>query len=330
MMQRRKFVTLLAGAVAAPAFGHAVLAQERVRRVGVLMASADADAEGRARVAILQRGLQQLGWTIGQNLQIDARWADGDANRLRTLAGELAASRPDAIVAAGTTPTRALKLANASVPVVFVQAIDPVGAGFVASLARPGGNFTGFASYEYGLAVKWLELLKQIAPRVTRVAFVRDSISGAAAGLLREMESAGQPLGMQITAMAVSEIAEFERAAATFAREPNGGLVVIGSPFTVSHRDVIIKLAAEHRLPAVYPFGYMAKDGGLASYGIDTRDLYRRSVSYVDRILKGEQPAGLPVQQADKFELVINLKTAKALGLEVPISLLARTDEVIE
>jgi len=327
-MKRRAFITLLGGAIAAPLAAHAQ--QARMRRIGVLLATAEHDRESQARLGILQQALKPLGWNAGENVQIDARWADGDAGRLQIQAGNLAASKPDVIVTSGTTPTRALKRENTSIPVVFVQVIDPVGAGFVASLARPGGNVTGFASYESGLAAKWLELLKQIAPNVTRVAMVRDAVSGAAAELLREMQAVAQPLSMRVTPMAVRDVAEAERAVGDFAREPNGGLIVVGSPFTVAHRDLIIRLAAQHRLPSIYPFSYMAQDGGLASYGIDNHDMYRRAASYVDRILKGEKPGDLPVQQATKFELVINLKTAKTLGIAIPQSVLLRADEVIE
>jgi len=327
-VKRRAFIALLSGAAAALPF--AARAQTRVRRVGVMHATAESDSESQARLAVFQDALRQLGWTVGGNVEIDNRWAAGSAERLRANAAELVVSKPDVIVAGGTTQLAAVKRETSTIPIVVTQVIDPVGAGFVASLARPGGNITGFAQHEYGLAVKWLEVMKQIAPHVIRVALVRDSFSGAAAGLLREMEPAARSLGVQLEPMAVSDTAEAERAVAAFAREPNGGLIVVGSPFTVAHRSVLIGLAARHRLPAVYPFSYMARDGGLASYGIDTRDLWRRSASYVDRILKGEKPGELPVQQATKFELVINLKTAKALGLDPPMALLARTDEVIE
>ena len=327
-MKRRQFITLLGGAAVLSPL--AVRAQDRARRIGILHVPAEGDPESQARLAVFRDGLRQFGWTVGGNVEIDNRWASGSSERLRANAAELVASKPDVIVAGGTTQLTAVKRETSTIPIVVTQVIDPVGGGFVASLARPGGNITGFAQHEYGLAAKWLELMKQIAPHVIRVALVRDSFSGAAAGLLREMEPAARSLGVQLEPMAVSDTAEAERAVAAFAREPNSGLIVVGSPFTVAHRSVLIRLAARHRLPAVYAFSYMARDGGLASYGIDTRDLWRRSASYVDRILKGEKPGDLPVQQATKFELVINLKTAKALGLDPPMSLLARTDEVIE
>ena len=330
-MQRRQFITLLGGAVAAPAISSsAIRAQDRMPRIGALFVFAEGDPEGRERVAAFQDGLKHLGWAPGSNVQIDYRWAQGSAERLRALAAELVALKPDVIVATGTTTTSVLKQETSAVPIVFVQVIDPVGAGYVASLARPGGNMTGFAQFEYGVAVKWPELLKQIAPSVNRVAVIHDSALPAAAGILREIEAGATASRLHVFGLSIKDAADVERAVDAFAREPNSGLIVLASPFTAAHRDLLIELAARHHLPCVYPYRYFATSGGLTSYGIDNHDLYRRAASYVDRILRGGKPGDLPVQQATKFELVINLKTAKALSLDIPMSLLARTDEVIE
>jgi len=265
----------------------------------------------------------------GRNLRIDYRWAP-DAGLLPAYAQELVALKPDVLFAASGTPLDALRRATQTIPIVFSQVPDPVGRGFVASLARPGGNITGFTLFEMSIAAKWLELLKQIAPRVETVGIAYDPANSAAASYLREIEPSAPSFGVKVLPFAVRTVAEIERAMAALAGESNGGLVVLPGPATSVNRSSITTLAATHRLPAVYPFQYFARGGGLASYGVDNHDLFRRAASYVDRILKGEKPGELPIQQATKFELVINLKTAKALGLDVPMSLLARTDEVIE
>jgi len=301
-----------------------------MRHVGVMVGTAENDPEGQARLAAFREGLQQHGWTEGHNLKIEARWPGADTERLRNYAEELAAMSPDAIFCAGTASCSMLKQATLTVPIVFAQVTDPIATGFVRSLAHPGGNITGYALYEFGIGVKWPELLKQIAPDVARVAAVYHPALPSAAGYLRDIETAAPSLGLRVLASAVRTAAEMEKSLATFASEPRGGIVVLPGPFTTGHRDLIITLAARHRLPAIYPYRYFVTIGGLASYGTDNHDLSRRAAAYVARILKGEKPGDLPVQLADKFELVINLKTAKALGLDPPISLLARTDEVIE
>ncbi len=330
-MKRRELMALLGGAVAGWSLSaHAQQQMDRMRRLGMLMSMAETDPEGQARAAAFRRGLQELGWTEGQNLRIDGRWAGGSADRMRPLAADLVGSEPEVILAGATTALSALQRATRAIPIVFAQVSDPVGAGFVATLARPGGNITGVTQHEFTLAVKWMELLKQIAPRVTRVAALYDPGNPATPGLLRTMEPAAPALGIQFSPFAVRDQAEIARAIASFAGEPNGGLIVLPGPVGAVNRELIIALAGRHLLPSVYAFRYHVVSGGLASYGVDNIDLYRRAAWYVDRILKGERPGELPVQHATKFELVINLKTAKALDLDIPISLLARTDEVIE
>src|SRR5262245_26690984 len=332
MIGRREFIRLLGGAAAA-AWPIAARAQraDRVRRIGVLMAATANEPEYQARMGAFEQGLALLGWTDGQNVRIDTRWATTNADDIRRHAAELAALAPDVILAAtGTTTVVPLLQATHIVPIVFVIVIDPVGAGFVASLARPGGNATGFLMFEYSLSGKWLELLKQIAPGVTRVAVLRDPGIASGIGQFGAIQSAAPSLGLEAIPVNVRDVGEIERDIAAFARSSTGGLIVTASPQSSRYRDLIVTLAARHRLPAVYPWRYYVEGGGLLSYGPDNLDQYRRAAGYVDRILKGEKPADLPVQAPTKYELVINLKTAKALGLNVPDSLLARADEVIE
>jgi putative ABC transport system substrate-binding protein len=327
-MKRREFITLLGGAAAWPLAARAQQAGG-MRRIGVLMYWSADDAEGQARHAAFTQALKQLGWSDGRNLRIDSRWAT--AADIRRHATELVALAPDVLVAAtGTATTASLLEATRTVPIVFVTVIDPVGAGFVASLARPGGNATGFTNYEYGTSGKWLELLKEIAPRVTRAAVLRDPAIASGIGQFGAIQALAPSLGMELSPVDVRDAGEIERGVTAFARAPNGGLIVTGSAAAVVHRDLIAALAARHRLPAVYPGRYSVTAGGLISYAPDLVDQYRRAAGYVDRILKGERPADLPVQAPTKFELLINLKTAKALGLTVPDTVLARADEVIE
>jgi ABC-type uncharacterized transport system substrate-binding protein len=329
-MWRREFITLFGGAAAC--WPHAAAAQQpsRMCRIGVLMTTAAGDTEGQARLRALTLRLQQLGWIDGQNVRIDTRWPAGDAKRIRQHAAELVGLTPDLIVATGSASVMPLLQVTRDVPIVFVLVPDPVGAGFVDSLSRPGGNATGFTTFEYGISAKWLELLKQIAPGVTRVAVLRDSTLAVGSGQFGAIQSVAPSFGAELRPIDVRDAGEIERAVAAFARAPNGGLILTGSALAIVHRNLIIALAARHKLPAVYFQRLFAASGGLASYGPDFIDQYRRAAGYVDRILKGEKPADLPVQAPTKYELVINLKTAKALGLAVPPSLLARADEVIE
>jgi putative ABC transport system substrate-binding protein len=328
--RRRDFITLLGGAAAA-AWPLTARAQgERMRRIGVLMNLTAEDPESPARLAAFAQGLADLGWTIGRNLRIDYRWAGGDPERIRKDAEELVALTPDLILSSGTPTVAALQKATRSVPIVFAQVVDPVGSGIVETLARPGGNITGFSVFEYGISGKWLELLKEIAPGVTRAAILRDLALASGSGQLGALQSMAPLLGVELSPMGVGDAAAIERAIAAFARSPNGGLIVTASTLALIQRGLITKLAAEHRLPAVYHSSYYVSSGGLISYGPNSIDPFRRAAGYVDRILKGEKPADLPVQAPTKYELVINLKTAKALGLDVPDSLLARADEVIE
>ena len=328
-MQRREFVTLLGGAAAWPLAARAQQA-ERVRRIGVLMNTAADDPEGQARKTAFVQALQQFGWTDGRNVRIDYRWGGGDPDRVRRYTAELVALAPDVILVTSGSALAALQNATRTVPIVFVGVTDPVGAGYVASLARPGANTTGFTLFEYGTSGKWLELLKEIAPGVTRAAVIRDPSITSGTGQLAAIQAVAPSLGVELTPVDVREASGIEHSIAGFARGSNCGLIVTISPLALRHRELIITLAARHQLPAVYPLAYFARTGGLISYGPDSVDPYRRAAGYVDRILKGEKPADLPVQTPTKYELVINLKTAKALGLDVPATLLARADEVIE
>jgi len=302
----------------------------QVRRIGVLMLLAAEDAVAKARIVALQQSLRQLGWIDGNNLQIDYRWSTGDSDQVRKDAVDLVALAPDILLATGSSSVAALQQATRTVPIVFALVSDPVGAGFVDSLPRPGSNATGFTNFEYVISAKWLELLKQIAPGLTRVAVLRDSAIAAGAGQLGAMQAVAPSLGVELSPIGVRDAGEIERAIAAFARSPNGGLILTASALAPVHRDLIITLAARHRLPAVYYERYFAADGGLISYGPDQLDQYRRAAGYVDRILKGEKAANLPVQSPAKYELVVNLKTAKELGLTIPETILVRADEVIE
>jgi ABC-type uncharacterized transport system substrate-binding protein len=330
-VRRRQFITLMCAA----AWPIAARAQqpEQVRRVGVLMAQAAEDPDGRVRLAAFLQTLHELGWIEGRNVRLDYRWGGGDVDRIRRDAAELVALGPDVILAGGGQVMAPLREATRTVPIVFTQTADPVGAGFVASLRRPGGNATGFTNFEYGVSGKWLEVLRELVPGVTRAAVLRDATNPAGTGQWGAIQAVASPLGVEISPIEVRERSEIERGVTAFAAgstESNGGLIVSSSGFAILHRELIIALAARHRLPAVYPFRVYAMDGGLISYGPDPIDPHRRAARYVDRILKGERPADLPVQAPTKYELVINLKTAKALSLEVPTTLLARADEVIE
>ena len=327
-MRRREFITLLGGAAAWPLAARAQQGKP-MRRIGVLMNLAIDDSEGQTRITAFVQGLQQLDWSVGSNLRIDYRWGAGDAERFRRYAAELVALAPDVILASGATVT-ALQQVTRTIPIVFAQVTDPVGLGVVESLARPGSNATGFTPSEFGISAKWLELLKEVAPGVTRAAVLRDPIVTAGPAQLAAIQGVAPSFGVELKPVDIRDRSAIERALASFARSPNGGLIVTVTPAAAVHRHLIITLAARHRLPAVYGYRYFVMDGGLISYGPDTIDPYRRAAGYVDRILKGEKPADLPVQAPTKYELVINLKTAKALGLEVPPTLLARADEVIE
>jgi putative ABC transport system substrate-binding protein len=329
-VRRREFITLLGGAAAAWPLTARAQQPTRMRRIGVLMTLAADDAEAMARLAAFLQELQQLGWTDNRNVHIDYRWGAGEHERIRRHAAELVALAPEVILANGTAGVGPLLQATRTVPIVFVQVSDPVGAGYVASLARPGGNATGFTLFEYGMSGKLLELLKQIAPSVTRAVVLRDPTQPTGIAQLAAMHSVAPSLGVEVSPVGLRDPDEIERGVAAFARGANGGLIVTAGLLSLVHRDPIIALAARHRLPAVYPYRIFVANGGLMSYGTDSTDSYRRAAGYVDRILKGEKPADLPVQQPTKFDLVINLKAAKALGLEVPSTLLATADEVIE
>jgi putative tryptophan/tyrosine transport system substrate-binding protein len=327
-MKRREFITLAAAAATWP-FAARAQQGERMRRIGVLWYLAADDKEGQARLAAFTQTLQQLGWSEGRNLRIDTRWATADD--IGRHSAELAALAPDVLVAAtGTATVAPLLQATRTVPIVFVTVVDPVGAGFVATLARPGGNATGFTIYEYSMSGKWLELLKEIAPRVTRAAVLRDPAVASGIGQFGAVQIVAPSLGVDLNPVDIRDAGEIERAVTAFARGSNGGLIVTGSAGAIVHRELVATLAARYRLPAVYPARYSVTAGGLISYGPDLIDQFRRAAGYVDRILKGEKPADLPVQAPTKYELVVNLKTAKALGLDIPTSVLARADEVIE
>jgi putative ABC transport system substrate-binding protein len=329
-MKRRDFVRFLGGAaVARPLVAHAQ-SPERMKRIGVFTILSADDPVGQARNAAFLQGLRELGWSVGHNLRIDYRWGPSDADRNRRYAAELVALALDVILATGSLTVDPLQQATRTVPIVFVNIVDPVGSGFVESLARPGGNATGFTLFEYGISGKWLELLKEIAPRVTRAAVIRDPALASGGGQLGAIQSVTPSFGVELSPVGVRDATEIERAVTAFARGANGGLIVTGGALAAVHRDLIITLAARHGLPAIYPYRFYVTSGGLVSYGPDTTDPYRQAAGYVDRILKGEKPADLPVQAPTKYELTINLKTAKALGLDVPPTLLARTNEVIE
>jgi putative ABC transport system substrate-binding protein len=328
-MNRREFITLLGGAAVAWPLGAKAQQRERMRRIGVLMPFSANDPEGQARLLAFAQGLQQLGWTVGRNLLIDARWGAGDADLNRRYSAELAALAPDIIVANGSPELRALQQATDNVPIVFANVTDSVGQGIVADLARPGGNVTGFEATELGQSAKWLELLKEIAPHITRAAVLLNRAFVSGVGQLGAIQAVATSLGIQVSSIDMRDPSDMERAVTAFARSSNGGLIVTGAG-SGARRELIIKLAARHRLPVVYPYPYHVATGGLVSYGPNVLDQYRRAAGYVDRILKGEKPSELPIQAPTKFELVINLKTAKALGIDVPPMLLARADEVIE
>jgi len=332
-MRRREFIGLLGGVAALslswPLAAHAQQ-PERMRRIGVLLPAVADDAEFQTRVGAFLQGLQQSGWTIGRNVQIEYRWASGKPDDIRRHAAELAALAPDVILATGGITVAPMLDATRSVPIVFVQVTDPVGGGFVESLARPGGNATGFTNFEYGLSAKWLELLKQIAPGVKLAALLRDPTNPSMIGQFAAIQSVAPSFGVDLRPIDVRIASEIERAVTAFARSSNGGLIVLAGATAIRHRELIIALAARHKLPAVYWQRNYVTGGGLISYGPDTIDPYRRAASYVDLILKGAKPADLPVQAPTKYELAINLKTAKALGLTVPNTLLVSASEVIE
>jgi putative ABC transport system substrate-binding protein len=325
-MRRREFITLAGGMAVWPLAARAQQS-EQMRRIGVLMNTRLDEPEGQARIAALVQGLQKLGWTDGRNVRFEIRWAAENADLYHRYAAELLTS--DVVVASATPSVAALQQVTRSVPIVFATVIDPVGAGFVDSLARPGGNTTGFTAFEYSISGKWLELLKEVAPTVTRVAVIRDT-SVAGIGQFAAIQAIAPSLGVELSPIAVRDAGEIEQAVAAFSRSTRGGLIVTASSFVVPHRDLIFALTTRYGLPAVYPFPFYATDGGLASYGPDLVDSFTRTAGYVDRILKGEKPADLPVQAPTTYKLVINVKTAKALGLSIPPSLLARADEVIE
>ena len=329
-MRRRDFITVLGGAATVWPFAVRAQQSERVRRVGVLVPLDQAETEAQARIGVFRQALQELGWTAGRNVQIDVRLS-GQASETRKHVAELVELAPDVILASGTAAVGPLLQATRSVPIVFTLTPDPVGAGFVDSLARPGGNATGFITFEFGISGKWLELLKQIAPAITRIAVIRDPALSTAVGQFGAIQSVAPSLGVEVTPINVRDTSgDIERDLAAFARAPNSGLIVTGSASATAHRGLIIKLAARHKLPAVYYTRFFVTDGGLIAYGPDFLDQFRRAAGYVDRILKGENPADLPVQTPTRYELAINLKTAKALGLTVPLTLLARADHVVD
>ena len=328
-VRRREVLTLLGGAVAVWPIAARAQQPDRMRRIGVLMSVADGP-EGKARLGAFLEGLQQLGWTDGRNVRIDQRWGAGDAERARKYAAELVALGADVILASGDHSVVASRQATRTVPIVFTTVADPVGTGYVESLARPGGNMTGFTLFEYSTSGKWLELFKEIAPGVKRVGVMREAGTATGTGFFVAIQAAAQAPGVELSPIGVGDAGEIEGGIAAFARSPNGGLIVTGSAQTAVHSNLIVTLAARHKLPAVYFARFVVAAGGLISYGPDFLDVHRRPAAYVDRILKGEKPADLPVQAPTKYELVINLKTAKALGLEIPSSVLARADEGIE
>jgi putative tryptophan/tyrosine transport system substrate-binding protein len=329
-IRRRQFISVLGGATVAWPLRARAQQPEQMRRIGMLMNRAADDPQAQAEVAAFQQALQKLGWNDGRNVRFDIRWGENDVEHDRRYAPELVALAPDVVLAAGALSVAALQHVSRSLPIVFVQVADPVGAGLVDTLDRPGGSTTGFMLFEYSLSGKWLELLKEIAPQVTRAAVIRDSANPSGIGQFSAIQAAAQSHGVEVSPISVRDAGEIERAVAAFARSANGGLIVTGSAGGSVHRDLIVTLAARHKLPAVYADNYIVAAGGLTSYGPDRVDQFRVAASYVDRVLKGEKPTDLPVQAPTKYQLAINLKTAKALGLDVPVALLARADEVIE
>jgi putative ABC transport system substrate-binding protein len=328
-MKRREFLGVLGGAAAVWPLAATAQQAERVRRIGILMNVAASDPEGLSRIAAFHQGMERLGWSLGRNLRIEYRWA-ANASERRSFAEELVALSPDVIVAGGASVLVPLQQATRTIPIVFLQVTDPVGAGFVSSLARPGGNTTGFSLFEFTLSVKWLELLKEVSPHVTRVAVLRDRTLPAAIAQFATMQSAAPSLAIELRPFDLRDEAEIEREVGQFSNQPNGALLLTVGPAGVLHSKLLAKLASQHKLPSIYPFRFHVQNGGLLSYGPDSGDMFRRSAEYVVRIMGGEKPADLPVQAPTKYELVINLKTAKTLGLTVPATLLARADEVIE
>jgi putative tryptophan/tyrosine transport system substrate-binding protein len=327
---RRQLITLLGGAAAAwPLAAHAQSA-ERMRRIGMAGGNIETDPEMQARIAAFQRRLAELGWVEGHSVRFDSRWAANDVDRIRSYIAELVDLKPDVILTTGTPVTKAAQQRTRIIPIVFTFVADPVASGLVASLAHPGANITGFTNYEYAIGGKWLEALKESAPRITRILAIQNPANASAPGLLREIEAAAHSFGMGVMTASTLDVAEMQRAIEAFARESHGGIMVLPDPTTANLRAAIVSLAARHLLPSIYPFRYFAASGGLMSYGIDTLDQFRGAASYIDLILKGAKPADLPVQAPTKYELVINLKSARALGLTVPPALLARADEVIE
>ena len=328
-MRRREFIPLIGGGVAWPlvAYGQQ---QERMRRIGILTGIAGEDAETKARISAFLQELQRLGWNEGPNMRIDTRAGAGNVVATRKYAAELVALGPDVILGTGASPAALLLEATHTVPIVFTIVVDPIGAGLVEKLSRPGGNATGFMAFDYSLSGKWVELLKQVAPGLTQVAVLRDASTSAAIGQFAVIQAVAPSLGLEVSSINVGKASDIDRAVTAFAREPNGGLIITSGPSTVVHRNLIVSLAARHKLPAVYFDRTHVVGGGLMSYGADLVGQFRQAANYVDRILRGEQPANLPVQAPTKYELVINLKTAKTLGLDVPPPVLARADDVIE
>ena len=330
-MRRRDFIKVVVGSAAVFPFAARAQQSDTARRIGVLMAYAEDNPEGKPRLAAFTQGLQELGWAVGRNIRIEYRWSGGDAERTRKYAMELVALAPDVILAGNTSTVRPLQQATRTIPIVFAGVVDPVAAGFVDSLAHPGGNATGFTQFEYGMSGKWVELLKEIAPRVTRVAVLRvRDVSVTESGEFAAIQAVAPSLGVEIRPLNLGDAGEIERDIAAFARGPNGGLIVATGTSAAHHRELITTLAVRYRLPAVYPYRFFVTVGGLVSYGPDRVDPFRRAAAYVDRILKGEKPADLPVQTPIKYELAVNLKTAKAIGLTMPPSILSRADAVIE
>ena len=329
-MRRRQFITLLGGSAVAWPFAARAQHRQKVRRIGVLMRLAADDPEGQARILVFAQALQQLGWTVDRNVRIDIRSDASDDDRLRRYAEELVALEPDAVLAIGNSTMMALRQASRNVPTVFTSVVDPVGSGFAVSLARPGGNATGFTVFEFGISAKWVELLKQIAPNVTRAAIVKESTNSGAIGQLGAIQSVAPLHGIELNLIEMLDPGEVDRAITAFAGRSNGGLIVLSGPSAIVRRDHIIALAARHRLPAVYPYRFYATSGGLSSYGPDLIEPHRLAAGYVDRILRGEKPGDLPIQAPTRYLTVINLKTANALGLKIPSTVLARADEVIE